>query len=136
MNVDERRKAVGAIPAFEQLDPRALDWLASVVHERTFDAGEVLVYEKSSTRECYLILDGRTKATIRGSTVGEGGPGDIEGEIALLFETPRSATVRALEETRTLVLSELDFDSATHAMPEIAEALRDAIAAYLRSRFD
>ena len=112
-----------------------LEWLADVVSERTFEAGDVLVYEHAPTRECYFIVEGRTQDLIGGSTVGEAGPGDIEGEIALLFATPRSATVRALERTRALVLSEQDFDDATHTQPESTELLRNAIADYLRNRF-
>jgi CRP-like cAMP-binding protein len=135
MNADERLRALTSLPALGQLDPTVLEWLADVVHERTFGAGETLVYERSNTRECYFLLGGRTEDSIGGSRVGESGFGDIEGEIALLFETPRSATVRAIEPTETLVLSQTDFDDVTHAQPELAEALREALAAYLQDRF-
>ena len=88
-SVAVRRTALAALPPLRGLDASALDWLSDVVRPLEFAPGDVFVYERAPTRECYFVIEGETEVLVGGSKLGEGGRGDIEGEIALLFETPR-----------------------------------------------
>jgi CRP-like cAMP-binding protein len=64
-----------------------------------------------------VVRSGRVKVTRNGGPLAELGPGEAFGEIALLLDVPRTATVTALEPTRLLVLEAHDF--------------RDLLAGYL-----
>ncbi|MGD8245634.1 MAG: SpoIIE family protein phosphatase [Anaerolineae bacterium] len=95
-----------------EADPEVLRALAGVAREKRFRPGEVILEEGSSGRELYLIVEGRVEAvkTHEGDEVllAIRGPGELLGEMALIEEKPRSATVRAVAPTRVLEVSEPD----------------------------
>lgn len=77
--------------------------------ERTFPAGATLAVEGEEGVGFFLIEEGRARVTVRGSEVGELGPGDYLGELALIVETPRTATVTAETDVRCYGLTSWDF---------------------------
>jgi serine protease AprX len=126
-STDETRDRLRAFLALAAIDDAPLEWLVNSVEPRDFVAGDTLVDEHAPTRECYFILEGTTEVSVGGSVLGESRSEDIEGELAMLFGTRRSATVRALTDVRTLVLSSEGWDRATRDRPELAGVLRAAI---------
>jgi L-cysteine/cystine lyase len=76
----------------------------------------VLLHEHDATRDTYFIIDGLCEILRNGEKVDESGPGEIDGEIALLYRTPRSGTVRASTDVRALVLPADAFDAIAAAV--------------------
>jgi len=76
---------------------------------------------------------GRLRVTVDGAAAGELGPGDSFGEIALLRDVPRTATVTALTDVDLLTLERDEFITAVTGHPESAEAAHAAIANRLAS---
>jgi CRP-like cAMP-binding protein len=124
-----------SIPALSHLSADIRERLAGVVREQDFAKGEVLLHEHDTTRDTYLIVDGLCEVWSKGEKIDESGPGDIDGEIALLYRTPRSATVKAASDVRALVLPADAFDEIAAADPKAATAIRGAMEFHLRNRF-
>ncbi len=120
---------------FASIDDEALDWLAGNVTEVAFQTGEVLITEGATDRDCYFLVDGEVAVSVGGKTVGTTGPGNPEGELALLYRRPRSATTTALTPVKALLVGADAFDELGKRRPQLAEAIGTAILEYLRARF-
>jgi CRP/FNR family transcriptional regulator, cyclic AMP receptor protein len=97
--------------------------------------GHVLVREGDRGLEFFVIVSGRAKVTRRGRKVGELGPGDFFGELALLIDADRNATVTALTPMEAIVLSRGEFDAALAEAPRMTRRLLSGMAQRL-AEFD
>ena len=100
--------------------------------ERSFAAGDAIVTQGEQGLGLYLIQTGRVEV-VRAHDGGEQrlatlGPGEYFGEIALLTDQPRTATVRALEPTTCQVLTAWNFRSEVRQSPELASQLLKVVA--------
>ena len=102
------------MPLFDELDGRQLGLIGAQLREEAFEAGDVIINEGDVGDTFYVIESGRVLVTATHDggerIVAERGPGDYVGEIALLLEGRRTATVRAVVETHVLTLEKSDFD--------------------------
>jgi CRP/FNR family transcriptional regulator, cyclic AMP receptor protein len=78
------------------------------------------VREGQRGREFFVLVDGTVRVSRKGRKLAELGPGDWFGEIALLTDTPRTATVTATTPIRVLVLTDRAFRRVVEWMPSIA----------------
>jgi hypothetical protein len=125
----EKMMLIRQVPIFADLKPEDLEELASVVEERRIDQGKDVFREGDPGDAVYLIV----KGTVRVFTGGDGerpervlselGPGACIGEMAVLDASPRSATVRALERTRTLRVPGEGFKRVMSERPEMSQAI-------------
>jgi MFS family permease len=99
-----------AIPMFEPLPPQVLERLASASEPVTVPAGAAVFNEGEHGDRFYAIAAGRAAVELDGAETL--GPGDFFGEIALLRDVPRTATVRALDELRLYAIEREDFLAA------------------------
>jgi MFS family permease len=111
-----------ANPIFAPLPPPRLEELAAGLDERRVAAGETIVTEGEHGDEFFLVADGRVLVSVDGASAGELGPGEGFGEIALLRDVPRTATVRAAEDTTLYVLDRAQFLGALSGHTESAAA--------------
>jgi CRP-like cAMP-binding protein len=81
-----------------------LETLAREARRRQVPAGTVLVREGEAGDEYFAMLSGRVRVSAGGHVVNELARGEGFGEIALLYDSPRSATVEAVEDTTVLVV--------------------------------
>jgi HEAT repeat protein len=122
------------VPLFERLSPEDLQRLAAVATERWFDDGEALVHEGEPGDELFVILEGRVVVTRReddGSTrrIRTYDAGDHIGELAVLRERPRAATVSAEGgRVRTLVIGGEGLTAILLERPEAAMAMLATLA--------
>jgi MFS family permease len=98
-----------SIPIFAPLDIPTVDHLAQQLRARLSPAGTVVVRQGDIGDRFYVIDRGSVEVSADGRVVATLGPGDFFGEIALLRDVPRTATVTALEETRLLTLERDQF---------------------------
>lgn len=80
----------------------------------------VLTREGKPGREFFVLVEGTVRVTKNGKTIGELGPGDWFGEIAILTHAPRTATVTATSPIRALVITDRAFRRVVETMPRIA----------------
>ncbi len=112
------------VPLFHGLDERQMLRLAKRFTERSFAKGQAIVTQGTLGIGLFIIETGSADAVRElpdGSKhiVNHLGPTDFFGELSLLDESPRTATVSANEDTKCLVLTQLDFLSALREDSEI-----------------
>ncbi|MBA2281949.1 MAG: cyclic nucleotide-binding domain-containing protein [Acidimicrobiia bacterium] len=81
------------LPLFADASPALLDDLVKAAHERPLAPGQTLLREGDPGDEVMIVLDGEASVVVGGVLVGSIGPGDCVGEMAVLGNAPRSATV-------------------------------------------
>ena len=130
-------KLLRRIPLFSTLSDEELSQLAEVAGRRRFGAGEVVFREGDASNTCYVIRSGHACAVRehsggRSITLARFGPGDIFGELAMLDDERRSATIQTLEETDTIAILGPDMRRLLREQPDIAVKLVTALGRRLR----
>lgn len=114
------------IPLFSACTDKQLEFIATRVEELDFPAGKVLCQQGKSGGEFFIVLSGEAEVQRGGKPVDVIKDGDHFGEIALLDNGPRTATVVAKTALHCLVLSPRQFQDVLHQNAEIAvHMLRD-----------
>jgi CRP-like cAMP-binding protein len=111
------RDEVARMPLFRELSPAELDLLLARLVPLEVRPGETIIRQGELGQRFYLIRSGTVEVERDGARLAQLGPGEAFGEIALLLDVPRTATVTASEPTRLLALEARDF--------------RDLLAGYL-----
>ena len=126
------------VTLFARLTPRQRARLARFATIRTFPEGSVIVRQGDTSMSLYVILEG----SVRVAREDEGGGGSIEveqlgaggafGEMGLIEDMPRAATVVAVDETTCALLAKWDFQNELREDPEIALALLPVLTGRIR----
>jgi len=117
--------ALARVPLFAGLDQTSIAALEAFAFQRTFAPGEVIVEEGHTGNGLFVVLDGQVEVvkglgSDRPQSLATLGPGEPFGEIALLGEWKRSASVRAAKETRCLGMDRWVFLAHLRREPELA----------------
>ncbi len=126
---------------FSELADEDVAKVAELTVPRTFAAGEVVFREGDASDTCYVIRTGHARAVLehpdgRSITLARFGPGEIFGELAMLGEEPRSATVESLEETEAIAILGPDMRRLLREHPEISIKLIASLGRRLREAND
>ena len=129
------------VPLFEGLDSRQMQKLATRFVSRSYDAGDTIVTQGQGGEGLFTIVSGKAEAvrqTADGTktVVNSFGPTDFFGEIALLNDGPRTATVITQEDTECLVLTRADFIAVMKADAELGVVISQELAKRLRTALD
>jgi CRP-like cAMP-binding protein len=127
-NQDTKVQALKRVPLFDGLSKKELTELARVTEDLEVPAGEVLCKEGDTGQEFFVIVDGQTEITSKGKPVAARGGGDFVGEIALLEDTKRTATVTAKTPLRVFVLTRQDFRHLVNSNPNVEQKVMRALA--------
>jgi predicted MFS family arabinose efflux permease len=127
----ERIALLRANPIFGPLPPAAVEHLAAKLQPRSVRQGEVVFRQGDSGDLFYLVEHGRCEIAIDGEKVADAWPGEAFGEIALLRDVPRTATVTAAEDTTLLALERDEFIAAVTGHAPSREAADSVIGSRL-----
>jgi putative membrane protein len=116
------------VPFFSTLDRKQLDIVAQQTDEVDVREGEVLVRQGELGQEFFIVESGTAEASIDGRHIREFGPGDFFGEMALLEEERRTATVTATSPMVVIVMTRASFRALDQTVPTIHKIVHDAIA--------
>jgi CRP/FNR family transcriptional regulator len=130
--MSDRADALANVPIFAGVGRRELRRLADRMSDRTFAEGEVAVEEGRGGAGFWLIEDGDATVSIGGEVVRNLGPGEYFGEIALLDDGPRSATVTAATDLRCAGMAAWEFRPFVLEHPELALTMLQTLARRLR----
>jgi hypothetical membrane protein len=122
---------LGAIPIFRPLPPATLEQLVSAAAHIRVAAGDVVITQGDHGDRFYVVASGELDVDVDGQPGKPLHAGDSFGEIALLREAPRSATVRALTDADLLTLDREEFLAAVTGNAESTAAARSVAAARL-----
>jgi CRP-like cAMP-binding protein len=123
----ELETQLASVTLLAGLDERVRRRLAQIGKRRTYAAGETIVKEGSTGTALYVVLSGRVRIERAGTQIGELGAGDFFGELALIEEEPRSASVIAVDETECLLFPAWEFRALLDEQPQIAVAIMRAL---------
>ncbi|HKC22123.1 MAG TPA: cyclic nucleotide-binding domain-containing protein [Gaiellaceae bacterium] len=122
------------VPLFSDLDKKELERVAASMKERTFTAGETVTAEGSTGVGFFIIESGNAKVTIGGEERRTLGPGDYFGEVALLNESARTATITAETDLRCYGLTSWEFRPLVETHGSIAWKLLQAMSKTYQGR--
>lgn len=132
---EQRRAALRLrrITPFARCSLRELTVLDAILTEVVVPAGRTLMTEGTRGRDFVIVIEG-TAAVDRGKRrLGEVGPGDFFGEMAIVYERPRTATVTSLTPMRLYVLNPAEFERLLAVAPTARELVLDTAARRLRA---
>jgi CRP/FNR family cyclic AMP-dependent transcriptional regulator len=120
------------VPLFSGVKPKELKKLARQLSEQNFSEGHVIATEGQSGVGFFLIQTGNVTVSRDGETIRTLGPGEWFGEIALIDQGPRSATVTAATDLKCIGMSAWEFRPFVQNHPEVAWPLLEALVGRLR----
>ena len=121
------------VPLFEDFERGDLQRLSRSFKQRVFDAGSTVADEGRTGAGFFVIETGEATVSVRGTEHGKLGPGDYFGEIALIDDGARSATVTADSELRCYGLTSWEFRPLVEGNAGIAWKLLETMARRLRA---
>jgi CRP-like cAMP-binding protein len=127
-----RVSLIAGIPLFEALSKRHLRRVLRLAELKPYDEGATVLRAGARGDAFYVILDGRARAETPDGHGHGLAPGDFFGELALLDDAPRSATVTAGSELTTLRIGRPEFAKLLREEPTIAVGVARGLAAIVR----
>jgi CRP/FNR family transcriptional regulator, cyclic AMP receptor protein len=126
---------LAGVPLLSGLDRKHLETLARDFSERTFPAGSIVVREGDDHGiGFFVVADGEGTVTVKGKEVAKVGPGSYFGEVALISDRVRTATVTADTDLRCMVMTMWDFRSFVRGDAEVAWKLLEHVGGMLHNR--
>ena len=127
---------LAGVPLFEELGPDDLAWIAKAAHVRSFEGGESIFEAGEPGRSLYILTAGAVQVLnpnqAEGYQLARLGSGDFLGEMALLNDSPRSATVKAVGPVEALVLDKSHFRQLLLDRPDVSLKILEAMSARIR----
>ena len=121
-------------PMLSAVPDATLEKIAEITSVKHHVAGKVIVRQGARAQAFHMIIEGEADVTADGVHLTKLGPGDHFGEIAIVNETKRNATVTAVTPVRVLAIDTISFRRLARSDPGLAAALPPAIAERLADR--
>jgi CRP-like cAMP-binding protein len=130
---DSKVDLIASVSLFEGLGRAELAEVAKLMDEIDLPAGHVLMKQGDLGRQMFVVARGRVAVERNGQKINELGPGGAAGEMALLAEAPRNATVTTMEPTSLFVVDHRGFHSLMDVSPTIRLRIFEGLANKIRS---
>jgi len=121
------------VPLFAGLDDKELQQIATSMRERRFKSGDTVTQEGAGGVGFFVVQEGEAEVNVGGESKGSVGPGDYFGEIALIDEGTRSATITAATDVTAYGMTSWEFKPFVEDHPQVAWALLKTLAQRLRA---
>jgi CRP/FNR family transcriptional regulator, cyclic AMP receptor protein len=121
------------VPLFAELEPRELQRLSGSFKEHSFAPGEVAVTEGERVARFFVIESGDAVVKVHGEERGRLGPGDYFGDVAMIDQGDRTASIEAESDLKCYTLTFWDFRPLVESDARIAWPLLQAMAKRLRA---
>jgi CRP/FNR family transcriptional regulator, cyclic AMP receptor protein len=119
---------IAKVPLFAGLSKTELAKLAAIADEIDLPQGKVLTRQGDRGREFFVLLEGEVEVRRNGRKLATRRAGDFLGEIALVSDRPRTATVTATTPLTALVIRDAEFRALINRTPQIALKVLEAFA--------
>ena len=121
------------VPLFAGCSKADLQRIAEIADELDLGEGATLIREGERGREFLVVVDGTVKVSRKGRKLRDLGAGDFIGEIALVADVPRTATVTATSPVRLLVVTDRAFRGLLEKTPSVATKVLQSLGERLHS---
>jgi CRP-like cAMP-binding protein len=121
------------VPLFTDLDKRDVQGLASTMKERQFDAGDTIASEGATGIGFFIIDEGEATVSVHGEEVGTLKHGDYFGEVALIDDGSRTATITAKTPLKAYGITSWEFRPLVESNAKLAWKMLETMAKRLRN---
>jgi CRP/FNR family cyclic AMP-dependent transcriptional regulator len=128
LHKDPKVEAIAHVPLFSRCSKSELARIAQLADEVDLPAGKSLTKEGATGREFFVLLEGTADVSRDAAPLASLGPGDFFGEIALVTDVPRTATVTTTSPVLALVITDRAFRELLREQPEIQGKVLEAVA--------
>jgi CRP-like cAMP-binding protein len=125
---DKKIELIRHVPLFAHCSKSELGSIALLADEIDMPEGKVLTTEGAAGREFFVLVEGTAEVRRKGRKINTMSSGDFFGEIALVSNRPRTATVTATSPMRLLVVTDRAFRELMRKMPSIQSKVLAALA--------
>lgn len=125
---DAKIELIAKVPLFAGLAKQQLTRVASIADEIDLPEGKILTRQGERGREFFILLEGEAEVRRNGRKLATRRAGEFFGEIALISDIPRVATVTATTPVRALVIRDREFRALLERTPAIALDVLTAVA--------
>jgi CRP/FNR family transcriptional regulator, cyclic AMP receptor protein len=122
---------IKSAPLFSECSRKHLNEIAEIADEIDLGEGKELTKEGRPGREFFVLIDGTADVKRGNRRINQMGAGDFFGEISLITQRPRTATVVATSPVRALVITDRSFRRLLEHQPDIQGKVMSALAARL-----
>jgi CRP/FNR family transcriptional regulator, cyclic AMP receptor protein len=133
LHKDTKVELLRGVPLFSGCSKAELQQIATLADELDLSEGATLIREGECGREFIVVAEGTVRVTRGGETLRELGAGDFIGEIALVADVPRTATVTATSPVRLLVVTDRAFRNVLEQVPSIATKVLQSLGERLHA---
>jgi CRP-like cAMP-binding protein len=123
LNLMERVLFLRKAPLFAGLAPQDLERIAEVAAEDAYGDGDTITAEGDPGAETYIVVSGSVVVTHNGSEIARRGEGSVVGEMAIIADQPRTASLVASGEVRLLTIARRQFTAILRERPDTALAV-------------
>ena len=127
------QELIKQVPLFSDLDKRELQGLASSMKERNFDVGDTIAVEGQSGVGFFIIDEGEATISVKGEDLNTLGHGDYFGEVALIDDGARTATITAKSPLKCYGITSWEFKPLVEANADLAWKMLQTMAKQLRA---
>jgi CRP/FNR family transcriptional regulator, cyclic AMP receptor protein len=131
-HTDEKLELLKRTPLLAGLGRRDIEEVGRLADEVDLKAGHVLMRQGDIGREFFVVIEGEVEVERDGRIVATVGPGGFVGDIALVTERPRTATVTTTRPSRFLVVGHREFHTLMDEFPSIRMSILESMAMMLR----
>src|ERR671931_1036193 len=128
LGMNSKAAAIARVPLFSRCSRSQLNQIAQLADEVDLPAGRTLTKEGTRGREFFVILEGTADVRRAGRLISSLRGGDFLGEIALVTDVPRTATVTTTSPVHALVVPSREFRQLLNTSPEIQGKVLQAVA--------
>ncbi len=132
LSVMERVLFLRRVPLFADLAPVDLQQVAALAVEQVYPDGEVLAEQGEAGEEMFIIVSGEVRVLANGAEVARRGAGEVVGEMAIISQEPRMATLVAAGAVRVLSLDQASFEGLLRERPDVSLAVMRVLCGRLR----
>ena len=127
-------QTVAAIPLLAVLKPRAREQVLRTAREQQYRSGDVVVAEGDPATRLFLLAAGTARVEKEGKVIGRIQAGEFFGELALLEQHGRTATVIADSDLTCVIIPAWEFRASLNEYPEMAVPMLEAVIRRLHSQ--
>jgi CRP-like cAMP-binding protein len=132
LSPDEVTALLARVPLFAGISDESMARLAAVTGEQEFEPNHFIVLQGQVGTGLYVVVQGSARVVRGSDELAVLGPGDFFGELAVIDQQPRSASVQAVEATRVLALASWDLLDLLESDPKLALNMMRGLAARVR----
>jgi CRP-like cAMP-binding protein len=134
MQTEEIAVALARVPLFQGINPASMARLAAVTGELDFEPGQFIVLQGQVGTGLYVIVEGEVRVERGSDELARLGPNDFFGELSVIDQQPRVASVQAITPTRTLAVASWDLLDLIESDSNFALNLIKGLAARIRAQ--